>query len=179
VKTRAIVTSTLASVGVLVVGWQVGAAGITAAEQATSVSASAGSSSGSTSSGASSTTTDTTSIGTTSTGTSPSSTDTTAPAAPTTPTVVDGTYTGAAASTRWGDVQVAVTISGGVITDVTALQLTDADGKSVQISNRAAPILRDEVIAAQSADVANVGGATYTTQAYLTSVQSALDQAGL
>lgn len=165
-KTRAIVTSTLASVGVLVVGWQVGAAGITAAEQSTSVSASSGAAGSSTSSGTSSTSTDST------------STDTTAAATPTT-TVVDGTYTGAAASTRWGDVQVAVTISGGVITDVTALQLTDADGKSVQISNRAAPILREEVIAAQSADVANVGGATYTTQAYLTSVQSALDQAGL
>lgn len=160
-KTRAIVTSTLASVGVLVVGWQVGAAGITAAEQSTSVSASSGAAGSSTSSGTSST-----------------STATTTPATPTT-SVVDGTYTGAAASTRWGDVQVAVTISGGVITDVTALQLTDADGKSVQISNRAAPILREEVIAAQSADVANVGGATYTTQAYLTSVQSALDQAGL
>jgi uncharacterized protein with FMN-binding domain len=166
VKTRAIVTSTLASVGVLVVGWQVGAAGITAAEQSTSVSASSGAAGSSTSSGTSSTSTDST------------STATTTPATPTT-TVVDGTYTGAAASTRWGDVQVAVTISGGVITDVTALQLTDADGKSVQISNRAAPILREEVIAAQSADVANVGGATYTTQAYLTSVQSALDQAGL
>lgn len=169
-KTRAIVTSTLASVGVLVVGWQVGAAGITAAEQSTSVSASSGSASGSTSSG-------TSASDTTSTDTGASSTEATA-ATPTT-TVVDGTYTGAAASTRWGDVQVAVTISGGVITDVTALQLTDADGKSVQISNRAAPILREEVIAAQSADVANVGGATYTTQAYLTSVQSALDQAGL
>lgn len=169
-KTRAIVTSTLASVGVLVVGWQVGAAGITAAEQSTSVSASAGSASGSTSSG-------TSASDTTSTDTSSSSTEATA-ATPTS-TVVDDTYTGAAASTRWGDVQVAVTISGGVITDVTALQLTDADGKSVQISNRAAPILREEVIAAQSADVANVGGATYTTQAYLTSVQSALDQAGL
>ena len=172
-KTRAIVTSTLASVGVLVVGWQVGAAPITEAEQATSVSASAGSASGSTSSGTSAS-----SSGTTATDTSSSAADTTAPATPTT-TVVDGTYTGAAASTRWGDVQVAVTISGGVITDVTALQLTDADGKSIQISNRAAPILREEVIAAQSADVANVGGATYTTQAYLTSVQSALDQAGL
>lgn len=174
-KTRAIVTSTLASVGVLVIGWQVGAAAISDAEQATSVSASAGSSTGTTSSGTSATSTDSTSTDSTSTSTDST---TTTPATPTT-TVVDGTYTGAAASTRWGDVQVAVTISGGVITDVTALQLTDADGKSVQISNRAAPILREEVIAAQSADVANVGGATYTTQAYLTSVQSALDQAGL
>lgn len=72
-----------------------------------------------------------------------------------------------------------VTISGGSITDVSALTLTNADGRSVQISNRAAPVLRDEVLSAQSASVSNVSGATYTTQAYLSSVQSALDQAGL
>ena len=75
--------------------------------------------------------------------------------------------------------QVQVTVSGGSITDVTALQLTNADGRSVQISNRAAPILRDEVLASQSAQVSNVSGATYTTQAYLESLQFALDQAGL
>lgn len=92
---------------------------------------------------------------------------------------VDGTYTGASASTRFGDVQVQVTVSGGRITDVTALHLTDADGRSVQISNRAAPILRDEVLSAQSANVQMVSGATYTSEAYLTSLQSALDQAGM
>ncbi|WP_395639896.1 FMN-binding protein [Pseudolysinimonas sp.] len=91
----------------------------------------------------------------------------------------DGTYTGDVVSTRFGNVQVAVTIAGGTITDVTALQLTDHDGRSVQISNRAAPILRQEVLDSQSAAVANVSGATYTTRAYLSSVQSALDQAGL
>lgn len=73
--------------------------------------------------------------------------------------------------------QVAVRIADGVITDVTALQLTDHDGKSVNISNRAAPILRDEVLSAQSATVQNVGGATYTTRGYLQSLQSALDAA--
>lgn len=72
-----------------------------------------------------------------------------------------------------------MTVTDGTISDVTALKLTDHDGKSVQISNRAAPVLREEVLAAQSASVSNVSGATYTTQAYLTSVQSALDQAGL
>lgn len=91
----------------------------------------------------------------------------------------DGTYTGSSVTTRYGSVRVAVTTSGGTITDVTAVHLTDADGRSVQISNRAAPILHDEVIASQSAKVGNVGGATYTTQAYLQSLQSALDQAGL
>jgi uncharacterized protein with FMN-binding domain len=75
-------------------------------------------------------------------------------------------------------VQVAVTISGGSITDVQALHLTNADGRSVQISNYAAPILRQEVLGSQSAHVSNVSGATYTSRAYLSSLQSALDQAG-
>jgi len=75
-------------------------------------------------------------------------------------------------------VEIAVTISGGAITDVTALQLTDADGRSVQISNRAAPVLREEVLQAQSASVSMVSGATYTSGAYLESLQAALDQAG-
>ena len=48
----------------------------------------------------------------------------------------------------------------------------------MQISNRAAPVLRSEVLAAQSARVQNVSGATYTTGGYLQSLQSALDQAG-
>jgi uncharacterized protein with FMN-binding domain len=171
VRTRAIISSTLASLGVLVIGWQAGAAAITASET-TTTSTTASSATGST--------TGSTSGSTATTESSTTDTSTTAPTetTPATSTVADGTYTGAAASTRWGDVQVSVTISGGAITDVTALKLTDADGKSVQISNRAAPILREEVIAAQSANVSNVSGATYTTQAYLASVQSALDQAG-
>ena len=91
----------------------------------------------------------------------------------------DGTFTGQAVNTPFGQVQVQVTVSGGTITDVTALHLTDADGRSVQISNRAAPILHDEVLSAQSANVQMVGGATYTSEGYLMSLQSALDQAGL
>lgn len=91
----------------------------------------------------------------------------------------DGTYTGDSVPTRFGDVQVQVTVSGGQITDVTPLRLTDRDGRSVQISNRAAPILREEVLSAQSANVRMVSGATYTSEGYLNSLQSALDQAGL
>jgi uncharacterized protein with FMN-binding domain len=90
----------------------------------------------------------------------------------------DGTYSGSTVGTRFGDVQVQVTISGGAITDVTALQLTDHDGRSVSISNRAAPILRDEVLQAQSSSVSLVSGATYTSAAYLQSLQAALDAAG-
>ena len=91
----------------------------------------------------------------------------------------DGTYTGDSVPTRFGNVQVQVTVSGGQITDVTPLRLTDRDGRSVQISNRAAPILREEVLSAQSANVRMVSGATFTSEGYLNSLQSALDQAGL
>lgn len=90
-----------------------------------------------------------------------------------------GTYTGAVESTHFGDVQVSITVTDGTISDVTPLHLTDSDGRSVQISNRAAPVLRQEVLSAQSASVQMVSGATYTSEAYLASLQSAIDQAGL
>lgn len=168
-RTRAVLGSIFASLGVLVIGWQAGNAAITSTSTTTTSSTptttttSGGSSSGGTSSGSN-----------TSTATTGSSSATTA--APATG-ATDGTYTGSSVNTRFGPVQVQVTISGGAITDVTALQLTNSDGRSVQISNRAAPILASEVLASQSAQVSNVGGATYTTRAYLQSLQSALDQA--
>jgi len=74
-------------------------------------------------------------------------------------------------------VQVRVTIQDGKITEVTPLQLTDAERKSAQISSRAAPVLRSEVLQAQSANVQTIGGATVTSDAYLTSLQAALDAA--
>lgn len=160
-RTRAVLGSIFASIAVLVLGWQAG----------TTVLGSSRTTSQPTTSSGSTTTTGTTS-GTTA-GSSTTTTDTPVASGP-----ADGTYTGSSVDTRFGSVQVSVTVAGGVITDVTALHLTDADGRSVQISNRAAPVLRDEVLAAQSANVSNVSGATYTTRAYLSSVQSALDQAG-
>lgn len=159
-RTRAVLGSIFASVAVLVVGWQAGATVLTSQAPTSTTQPLVG------------TPTTTSDSGTT---TTPSAAPT--PAAPAAP--ADGTYTGTSVSTRFGSVQVAVTISAGSITDVTAVHLTDADGRSVQISNRAAPVLRQEVLAAQSASVSNVSGATYTTRAYLASVQSALDQAGL
>ena len=88
----------------------------------------------------------------------------------------DGTATGAVISTRFGDVQVEVTISGGVIADVTALQLPDRDRRSQSIASEAAPILREEALTAQSASIDLLSGATYTSEAYAESLQSALDQ---
>jgi uncharacterized protein with FMN-binding domain len=91
--------------------------------------------------------------------------------------LANGTYSGAVEETRYGPVQVEIVVSGGKITDVKALQLTNAEQRSVEISNEAAPVLRSEVLAAQSASVATVSGATFTTEGYLTSLQSALDKA--
>lgn len=92
--------------------------------------------------------------------------------------VQDGTYDGSVIGTRYGNSQVQVVISGGKISDVVVLQRQQDDRKSEQISARAVPVLREEVLAAQSARVSNVGGATYTSQSYLQSLQSALDAAG-
>ncbi len=74
-----------------------------------------------------------------------------------------------------------MTVSGGKLTDVQALQLTNRDGRSVAISQQAAPILRQEACCRRSPrTIQAVSGATYTSEGYTTSLlQSALDQAGL
>ncbi len=110
------------------------------------------------------------------------SSDTTATtAAPVTtaaaPTVADGTYSGATISTKFGPVQVQIVYSGGQITDVVALQTPSDDRKSININNRAVPTLVTETLTAQSASVNSVSGATYTSNAYKQSLQSAIDAA--
>jgi uncharacterized protein with FMN-binding domain len=102
---------------------------------------------------------------------SPAKTKTTTSAAPV-------TATGAVAQNPYGNVQVRVTVTGGKITQVTALQLPQSDPKSAEISQYAAPQLQSEVLAAQSAKINGVSGASYTSQSYDTSLQSALDQIG-
>ncbi|WP_076260309.1 FMN-binding protein [Intrasporangium flavum] len=94
------------------------------------------------------------------------------PAAPK-PRTVDG----GVASTQYGNVQVSITVTGSNITDVTALHLTDSSGHSARISAYAAPILRKEALAKQSAQIDMVSGATYTSEAYQQSLQSAIDAA--
>jgi uncharacterized protein with FMN-binding domain len=89
----------------------------------------------------------------------------------------DGTTTGAVVTTRFGPVQVKVTIAGGAITDVVALQLPSRDGHSQRIAELAEPILRQEALQAQSANIDLLSGATYTSEAYAESLQSALDNA--
>ena len=87
--------------------------------------------------------------------------------------------TGPVVSTRWGPVQVAITLEGGTLTDVSALQLPDGDRRSASISDRVEPTLRSQALAAQSAAIDGVSGATYTSIAYARSLQAALDDAGL
>ena len=102
-----------------------------------------------------------------------------APVAPPAPAgAVDGVYTGDLVDTIYGTVQVRVSISGGRITDVAPLKLTDKGSESARYSREAAPILRSEVLSHQSASFTSMSGATYTSGGYLASVQSALDQAG-
>ncbi|MCM3500272.1 FMN-binding protein [Microbacterium sp. P26] len=91
--------------------------------------------------------------------------------------LADGTYTGQAANTRFGPVQVQITVSGGAITDVQVPQYPSESGRDQQINSRALPVLVKETVQAQSAQVDMVSGATYTSTGYRTSLQSALDQA--
>ena len=89
------------------------------------------------------------------------------------------TVTSNVVSTQYGNVQLRVTISGGKITDIQALQLPSQDPKSVEIGSYAAPILRQSALSAQSANIDVVSGATYTSEGYMQALQSALDTAGL
>jgi uncharacterized protein with FMN-binding domain len=170
-STRSKAAAALASAGILLVGWNVGTANgktisTTAATTGTAGSAGTAGATNSAASGTTSgTTTGTTASGTTSANTSSGSTS-----------GATGTYTGTTKSDRWGTITVTVTLSNGKITDVT-YTTTVGDQHSAQIEARAIPTLKAAVLAANSADVSTISGATYTSKKYLTSLQSALDQA--
>ena len=83
------------------------------------------------------------------------------------------------AMTQWGPVQVQLGVSGSTITNVTILQYPNSNGRDVQIANYSLPRLIQETLQAQSASISMVSGATYTSNGYKESLQSALDQAGL
>src|SRR3954469_22667808 len=122
----------------------------------------------------------TTASGTASTPTTGSSSSSSASAAASpSSSATSGTVTGTAADTRWGPVQVEITVANGAITNVSVVEYPDSNGKDEEINARALPILIQETLKAQSADIDMVSGATYTSDGYLTSLQSALDQAGL
>jgi uncharacterized protein with FMN-binding domain len=92
------------------------------------------------------------------------------------PSKGSGTFTGSVVSEPFGLVQVQITVVAGKITAVTALQLP-THGRSGFISQDAEPILQGEALSAQSAKIDTVSGATYTSDAYAQSLQSAIDQA--
>jgi len=122
------------------------------------------------------TTTTTSSTGTTTSGTTPST-----PAPVTTPKAagVSGTFTGDAGNTRYGPVQVQITVVNGKITNAIALTYPTESFRDQQINQQAIPYLIQETLAAQSANIQGVGGASYTSQGWADSLQSALTKAGL
>jgi uncharacterized protein with FMN-binding domain len=111
-----------------------------------------------------------------STGSAPESTSptTTAPA----PTS-SRSATGRDVQYRYGEIEIEVTAAGSKIANVTILKDDATDGRSYQINSEAVPILESETMSAQSAQIDGVSGATYTSQAYVQSLQAALDQLGI
>ncbi|HUZ19912.1 MAG TPA: FMN-binding protein [Acidimicrobiales bacterium] len=85
---------------------------------------------------------------------------------------------GADEQTQYGAVQVKVTVVGSRITAIQTVQLSAFDPRSAQINAAAAPMLQQEALSAQSANINGVSGASYTSAAYIASLQSALDQLG-
>ena len=131
-----------------------------------------------------------TTAGTTSTTTEPSgsastttATTTTAPTTTTTTaittTAATQVFDGPVIQTEWGPVQVEITVSGGTITDVVALQVPNHANRSRQINNYVTPIYREAALQAQSSSFYGVSGATVTWWGYVNSLQAAIDAAGL
>jgi uncharacterized protein with FMN-binding domain len=94
-------------------------------------------------------------------------------------TAASETVDGSVVSTRFGNVQVQITVENGQITKSVVLQVPWNNQKDQQINARAVPTLNSEAVKAQSADIDMVSGATYTSEAYLQSLQSAIDRAHL
>ena len=89
------------------------------------------------------------------------------------------TVVGDAIMTKFGNVQVQITVENGRITASEVTQVPWSDRKDQQINGRAVPVLNAEAVDAQSAGIDMVSGATYTSEAYIRSLQSAIDQANL
>lgn len=191
-RSRVIAGGVVTSAAVLVIGWQLGgqpavtaqsggATGSSVAGSSTGSAGSAGSSADSSSGSSAGAGASGSSTGAGSSGASGSSgsSSTSGSTSGSGSSSVSGTFAGEPTETQFGPVQVQIVVADGKITDVTALQLTDRDGRSVQISQQAAPILRQEALQAQSAEIQAVSGATYTSEGYTTSLQSAIDKAEL
>ncbi|HET7661278.1 MAG TPA: FMN-binding protein [Oryzihumus sp.] len=90
-----------------------------------------------------------------------------------------GTFTGDPADTRWGTVQIQISVSNGKITQVTPVQYPQDNPRDAEINSYALPVLGQEAISAQSAQIDMVSGATVTSGGYIQSLQSAIDKAHL
>ena len=88
-------------------------------------------------------------------------------------------YTGPSTDTQWGPVQVAITVANGRITDVTVPVYPNGNGRDEEINAYALPILTKATLESQDGNVDMISGATVTSQGYATSLQGALDEAGL
>ena len=87
-----------------------------------------------------------------------------------------GTATGATEQYGYGELAVRVTVRSGKIVDVAVPVIQTAESYSQQLAAQVIPMLRNEVLSGQSAQINGVSGATYTSQAYATSLQAALDK---
>ena len=93
------------------------------------------------------------------------------------PAVINGTFTGPSVFVNYGNVQVQITVVNGRITDAVAVKAPK--GKNDRYTNMAVPILKQQTLAAQSANIKGASGASYTSYGWFTSLQGALTQAGL
>ena len=90
---------------------------------------------------------------------------------------VSGSFTGAVSVTRYGNVQVKITVENGKITDAQAVQVPS--GRNDRYTQMSVPVLRERTIAAQSANIQAVSGASFTSYGWYTSLASAIAKAGL
>jgi uncharacterized protein with FMN-binding domain len=88
------------------------------------------------------------------------------------------TYQGSVAQTRWGPVQVQISVQSGKIIKVSVLQQPNGNRRDAEINDQALPVLINETMSAQSAQIDMVSGATVTSEGYVQSLQAALDEAG-
>ena len=146
-------------------------------EQVAAAPAAASTTSGSTTSGSTGSGSGTSSdSGTSSTSSGDASTPSSTPSPRASASTGTTTITGQAVDTRYGPVQVKVTFSGTTITAVDTVQAPDGNGRDIEINDQALPILQQEALASQSANIDTVSGATYTSEGYIQSLQSAIDQ---
>ena len=92
-------------------------------------------------------------------------------------TSINGTFTGPSVFVNYGNVQVKITVVNGRITDAMAVKAPS--GRNDRWTNMAVPILKQQTLAAQSANIQGASGASYTSYGWYTSLQGALAQAGL